>query len=193
VREVRETHRHELFAHNRDFFMRAFPSGMRVTSSNLDPTFYWRQGIQMVALNWQRWDKGMMLNEGMFAGEKGWVLKPEGYRGTLGSSKGSARSAESPMILQTLSLTIELFAGQNVPLPIGDDSAKHFHPYVKCELHVEKPDERLHSPIERKDSKKDEKYKKRSKTSKGADPDFYGERLHFEDIPGVVEELSFVR
>ena len=38
----------------------------------------------MVALNWQSWDKGMMLNEGMFAGEQGWVLKPDGFLGTLG-------------------------------------------------------------------------------------------------------------
>lgn len=52
-----------LFSHNRNYMMRAFPSGMRVRSDNLDPSVFWRKGVQMVALNWQRWDEGMMLNE----------------------------------------------------------------------------------------------------------------------------------
>ena len=45
-----------LFSHNKNYLMRAFPSGKRVSSSNLDPTFFWRKGVQMVALNWQRFD-----------------------------------------------------------------------------------------------------------------------------------------
>lgn len=70
-----------LFSHNRNYLMRAFPSGLRVRSDNLDPSVFWRKGVQMVALNWQRWDEGMMLNEGMFTGSGGWVLKPTGYLG----------------------------------------------------------------------------------------------------------------
>lgn len=46
-----------LFSHNRNYLMRAFPSGMRVRSDNLDPSVFWRKGVQMVALNWQRWDE----------------------------------------------------------------------------------------------------------------------------------------
>ena len=49
-----------LFSHNRNYLMRAFPSGMRVRSDNLDPAVFWRKGVQMVALNWQRYDEGMM-------------------------------------------------------------------------------------------------------------------------------------
>ena len=45
-----------LFSHNKNYLMRAFPSGTRVSSSNLDPTVFWRKGVQMVALNWQRFD-----------------------------------------------------------------------------------------------------------------------------------------
>src|SRR2546423_8065853 len=56
---------------------------MRENSSNFDPCFFWRQGIQMVVLNWQRLDKAKMLNEGMFTGEEGWVLKPKWYRPAL--------------------------------------------------------------------------------------------------------------
>ena len=45
-----------VFSHNKNYLMRAFPSGKRLTSSNLDPTVFWRKGVQMVALNWQRLD-----------------------------------------------------------------------------------------------------------------------------------------
>ena len=71
-----------LTEHNKKFFMRAYPKGVRFSSSNLNPIPIWRHGVQMVALNWQRCDKSMMLNEGMFGGTQGWVLKPESYRDT---------------------------------------------------------------------------------------------------------------
>lgn len=78
VQDVHEKQAHELFNHNRHFFMRTYPWGLRIGSSNLDPALFWRKGIQIVALNWQNWDEGMMLNEGMFAGTDGYVLKPQG-------------------------------------------------------------------------------------------------------------------
>lgn len=78
VMEVHQKSARQLFDHNRHFLMRAYPSGLRIRSSNLDPAVFWRKGIQIVALNWQKWDQGMMLNEGMFAGTGGYVLKPEG-------------------------------------------------------------------------------------------------------------------
>jgi hypothetical protein len=78
VMEVHQKSARQLFDHNRHFLMRAYPSGLRIRSSNLDPAVFWRKGIQIVALNWQRVDQGMMLNEGMFAGTGGYVLKPEG-------------------------------------------------------------------------------------------------------------------
>lgn len=81
VADVHEESAQELFEHNRHYMMRAYPSGTRITSSNLDPQVFWRKGIQIVALNWQKWDEGMMLNEAMFAGTGGFVLKPVGYRG----------------------------------------------------------------------------------------------------------------
>jgi len=56
VMAVHQSHGPSLFSHNRNFLMRAFPLGSRVTSSNLDPTLFWRKGIQMVALNWQTID-----------------------------------------------------------------------------------------------------------------------------------------
>src|SRR4051812_32067233 len=86
AREAHATHRDALFEHNRAAMMRIYPYAFRVTSSNLDPTFYWRRGAQLVALNWQNLDKGMMLNHGMFVGTHGWRLKPPGYRSSDAST-----------------------------------------------------------------------------------------------------------
>lgn len=185
-----------LFSHNRNYLMRAFPSGMRVRSDNLDPSVFWRKGVQMVALNWQRWDEGMMLNEGMFSGSSGYVLKPKGYLGKPASSLNPQISRESQadaIAHRTLNLTIEILAAQCIPLPLGDTRPSSFHPYIKCELHVEKPAERTGEPIEGGGKAKEGEYKWRSRTMKGTDVDFGAEKVDFKDIPGVVEELSFLR
>lgn len=73
-----EKQNEELWEHNRRFLMRAYPSGLRIRSSNLNPAPFWGSGAQVVALNWQQTDEGMMLNEAMFAGTGGYVLKPPG-------------------------------------------------------------------------------------------------------------------
>ena len=185
-----------LFSHNRNYLMRAFPSGMRVRSDNLDPSVFWRKGVQMVALNWQRWDEGMMLNEGMFNGSGGYVLKPKGYLGKPTSSAIPPLSKESQadaIVHRTLSLSIEIFAAQSIPLPLGDIRPSAFHPYVKCELHVETPAERNGEPIEHGGRAKEGEYKWRSRTMKGAEVDFGAEKVEFKEISGVVEELSFLR
>ena len=91
VMEVHQKSAKELFNHNKHFLMRAYPSGLRIGSSNLDPAVFWRKGIQIVALNWQNWDEGMMLNEGMFAGTGGYVLKPEGMGSAMTTKDGKEK------------------------------------------------------------------------------------------------------
>ena len=192
--EVHQSHGPTLFSHNRNFLMRAYPAGTRLSSSNLDPSFFWRKGVQMVALNWQKWDEGMMLNEAMFTGSGGWILKPAAYRGDAQRmTKVSNESQADAIPHKVLDLVIEVFAGQNLPLPLGDVKPERFHPYVKFELHVEKPEERSGAPVEGGGKSKEGEYKRQSKTSKGTEPDFGGELMEFVNIPGVVEELSFVR
>lgn len=194
--EVHASSGQTLFSHNKNYLMRAFPSGMRVRSDNLDPAPFWRKGVQIVALNWQRWDEGMMLNEAMFAGSKGYVLKPEGYRSESVSAHASAISTETQsgaIAHKTLNLSIELLAAQDIPLPIGNTKSGNFHPYVKCELHVEKASERTGAPIEGGGKSKDGEFKWKSRTMKGAEVDFGGKMVEFKDISGVVEELSFLR
>jgi hypothetical protein len=184
ILELHEKKREEMFAHNRDYFMRAYPAGFRFDSSNLDPSLFWRKGVQMVALNWQNIDEGMMLNEAMFAGEKGWVLKPPGYRSDTSET----------IAYKTLHLKITIYAGQNIPIPQNQEHG--FHPYVRCELHVEKPDEsKTVEMIEGNGRAKGGEYKQKTPYGKGDHPVFGndGILLDFPVVTGVLEELSFVR
>lgn len=192
--EVHQSQGPTLFSHNRNFLMRVFPSATRVSSSNLDPALFWRKGVQMVALNWQRWDAGMMLNEGMFGGGSGWVLKPKGYRASLsGDNRPSAENQADAIPHRALNLSIEVFAAQDLPLPPGTSRPDHLHPYVKCELHVEKPEERSGGPIPGEGRSQEGEHKRRTKAGKGIEPDFGGEVMQFTGITGVMEELSFIR
>ncbi|KAI0376453.1 PLC-like phosphodiesterase [Hypomontagnella monticulosa] len=210
VAEVHESEAARLFEHNREYIMRTYPSGMRIGSSNLDPVAFWRKGIQIVALNWQKWDEGMMLNEGMFAGTGGYVLKPEGYRGRKpivvesaddakagGEKKVAPVPATSTILHQNLDLSITVLAAQNLPMPEADDKESGFKPYVKIELHTEPPHDAHLSVTGTSASStraKEGEYKARTKTQRGVDPDYKGETLAVaKGVPGVVPELAFVR
>ncbi|KAI1073803.1 PLC-like phosphodiesterase [Whalleya microplaca] len=214
VADVHAAEAARLFEHNRHYMMRTYPSGMRIGSSNLDPPSFWRKGIQIVALNWQKWDEGMMLNEGLFAGTGGYVLKPEGYRGRkaiapttatttttpassstekVGDDKVvSAPLSDPPIVHQTLDLKITVLAAQNLPLPEEDDKASGFKPYVKVELHTEPPHEHLAQIGKPSGKAKEGEYKAKTKSQRGVDPDFKGEELSFSGVVGVVPELAFV-
>ncbi|WYZ34048.1 hypothetical protein EsH8_I_000324 [Colletotrichum jinshuiense] len=189
-----------LFAHNMDFLMRTYPHGMRVDSSNFDPVIFWRAGVQVVALNWQSWDNGMILNEGMFAGSDGYVLKPKGYRRDKGlewTPKVDVQK-EDEMGVQIQSRTLDrvavtVLAAQNLPLlNRGDDPAK-FIPYVKVGLHTE-PDALAAMVGEDadEDQVKQVGYRGETGKSKGTSPDFGGEVIEFLNIEGVVPELTFL-
>ena len=47
----------QLVKHNKKYFLRVYPSGYRLTSTNYDPIPYWKRGAQMVSLNWQTYGK----------------------------------------------------------------------------------------------------------------------------------------
>ncbi|EXJ78011.1 hypothetical protein A1O3_09170 [Capronia epimyces CBS 606.96] len=196
-----------LFDHNKKYMMRVFPKGTRINSSNTDPTFHWRQGAQMVALNWQKLDKGMMLNEGMFAGTKGWVLKPEGYRYNEAHRQVHGTPTIAPRT-QWLDLEVRLLAAQRLPLPADKDAsyASKIRPYVRLQLHVDThgppgqgkgpnvPNKaQLDADAGSGDEIDDKYYKRRSATSRSDCPDFGNEKLSWMKISEVVEELSFLR
>ncbi|KAK0711130.1 PLC-like phosphodiesterase [Lasiosphaeris hirsuta] len=195
VMEVHQKSARELFDHNKHYLMRAYPSGLRIGSSNLDPAVFWRKGIQIVALNWQNWDEGMMLNEGMFAGTGGYVLKPAGYRAEEPPPTTISTPAPQATAVRhyTMDLFIEVLAAQSLPMPLGDTNPNSFHPYLKVEVHVEEPGERHGTGLPAEGKEKEGEYKAKTKSHKGCDPDFKRQQLKFDKIPGVVPELSFVR
>lgn len=163
--------------------MRAYPKGLRVSSSNLDPAPFWRQGVQMVALNWQNLNAAMMLNQAMFQGTQGWVLKPRGY----------LDAKNDPTVDHiwrgTLNLSVEVFAGQNLA-----PSMKHVRPYIRCELHVEEPKERTGEALPEGGQTKDGEFKARTEVGRGhGDNDFQRQKLEFKGIESATEDLTFVR
>ncbi|KAI1436496.1 PLC-like phosphodiesterase [Xylaria sp. CBS 124048] len=208
VVEMYEKNAQLLFDHNREYMMRTYPSGMRFQSSNVDPPIFWRKGVQIVALNWQKCDEGIMLNEGMFGGTGGYVLKPPGYRGKKQSQPQSQSQPQPPQPPQSLSSTkdesevishntldlkIKFLAAQNLPLPPGDEKESGFRPYVRVELHTEPPHDTAGPATPPDKRAKEGEYKVRTTTRKGIHPDFKGECVGFDRVGGVVPTLSFVR
>lgn len=80
-----------LIDHAQRHLRRIYPRGTRIGSSNLDPLRFWRNGSQVTSLNWQNYDKGMQLNEGMFVGSPGWILKPARLVGLGGDMESRLR------------------------------------------------------------------------------------------------------
>jgi hypothetical protein len=185
-----------LFMHNKDFLMRTYPHGMRFDSSNFDPVIFWRAGVQVVALNWQSWDAGMIVNEGMFAGSDGYILKPKGYRreDPQDSTPTREASAGSEIVSRRLDrLAITIYAAQNLPLYQQGNDPASYAPYVKVQFHTE-PDA-LAAMVGEDTSGEQVKeigYTGKTAKGKGTSPDFGGDTIEFLNIDGVVPELAFV-
>lgn len=165
-----------------NYLMRAYPQALRIDSTNLDPAPFWRQGVQMVALNWQHCNASMMLNHAMFHGTGGWALKPEGY-----CSRHHATSQDAAIDRGELDLSIELLAGHNI-----GPNGKHLKLYVRCELHIEDSQDETKMDDESRD--KEGQIKTHSEVARGGNnPDFQRQFLRFQGVPDVAEELTFVR
>lgn len=167
------------FAHNKRHLMRTYPAGTRVDSSNMDPSGHWRRGVQFAALNWQTLDAAMMMNEAMFAGTQGYVLKPDGYRGV---QPGREDSEAEPMIpnyaLHGVAVTV--LAAQGLPL----NDAGQLHPYVDIQLFADPHPLQL--------LRREQPLCGRTPTAEGLNPDFGGHAIQFGDIAAVTPELSFL-
>ncbi|KAL0577534.1 hypothetical protein V5O48_004475 [Marasmius crinis-equi] len=69
----------DIIKHTQNHMVRVYPKGTRVSSSNYEPHKFWATGAQVVALNWQTFDLGYMINHAMFLrnGRSGYVRKPQ--------------------------------------------------------------------------------------------------------------------
>ncbi|KAJ3187801.1 1-phosphatidylinositol 4,5-bisphosphate phosphodiesterase delta-4 [Gaertneriomyces sp. JEL0708] len=118
--------RNEYIRHTRMFLTRIYPAGIRVNSSNYDPMPHWQVGAQMVAMNFQTFDKGMQLNQAMFAfnGRSGYVLKPARLRG---------KTDNTPP--QPVLLTVKIVSGQQLPKAKDSTSGSNIvDPFVEVEV-----------------------------------------------------------
>ncbi|GAB7361123.1 hypothetical protein MBLNU230_g1158t1 [Neophaeotheca triangularis] len=114
----------QISKHNANHLMRVYPKGTRIFSRNLNPVIFWAVGAQVCALNWQTFDASMQLNEALFAGSDGYVLKPAPLR------KGGSGILDSG---RKRKLRLHIAGASDVPLPDGRDPSDIL-PYVTCTL-----------------------------------------------------------
>lgn len=117
--------RKELIAHCRTHLVRTYPAGMRFTSSNYLPFYFWAVGVQMASLNWQTYDLGTEINSAFFQrnGRSGYVLKPE----ILRIKRDEEKDKEVLKKIEKYILTIEIISAQQLPRPrLHDPSTTPF-------------------------------------------------------------------
>ncbi|KAK1996505.1 phosphatidylinositol-specific phospholipase C [Colletotrichum falcatum] len=111
--------------HNAHHLMRVFPKGTRISSKNLHPVPFWGVGAQICALNWQTFGASMQINEALFSGSEGFVLKPaelrSGGSGTLGN--GTKKK-----------LRLHVAGATDIPVPSDRDGDETIKPYLTCTL-----------------------------------------------------------
>ncbi|KAK4221185.1 PLC-like phosphodiesterase [Podospora fimiseda] len=109
--------------HNAHHLMRVYPKGTRISSRNLSPIPFWSVGAQICALNYQRFGASLQLNEALFAGTAGYVLKPAGLRA------GGERTKH----FKRRKLKLHVAGATEIPLP-KDREVDSLKPYVTCTL-----------------------------------------------------------
>ncbi|EGY19167.1 1-phosphatidylinositol-4,5-bisphosphate phosphodiesterase delta-3 [Verticillium dahliae VdLs.17] len=99
--------------HNARHLMRVYPKGTRISSRNLKPVPFWAVGAQICALNWQTFGAAMQINEALFSGTDGYVLKPPAIR-----SGGDGQLTDKH---RRKKLRLHVAGASDVPLPDGHD------------------------------------------------------------------------
>lgn len=124
----------DVIKHTRDHLIRIYPKGMRLSSSNYEPHRYWSSGAQLVALNWQTYDLGYMINHAMFQrnGQCGYVLKPQ-----------ALRAPQKDLLAQRTSyiLDVNIISAQQLPRPKDASGMEVIEkgsvdPFVEVSVHL---------------------------------------------------------
>jgi phosphatidylinositol phospholipase C, delta len=137
---------HQVERHNLRYLMRVYPGFTRFTSNNFDPTMFWKKGVQMVALNWQKYgtlptktllttDLGMQIHEALFQAnyQHGYILKPTSL---LESSHPPSYHHLSPYESKSckIKLDVQVISGQQLPRPKDYKPGQAVDPYVQIEM-----------------------------------------------------------
>lgn len=115
---------HKIGRHNAHHLMRVFPKGTRISSQNLKPLSFWGLGAQICALNWQSFGLSLQLNEALFSGTDGYVLKPASLRH---GGDGSMATGQKKR------LRLRVAGATDIPQPEGRDP-EDLLPYVTVSL-----------------------------------------------------------
>ncbi|KAJ3557189.1 hypothetical protein NP233_g11804 [Leucocoprinus birnbaumii] len=143
----------ELIKHTEDHLVRVYPKGTRMRSTNFEPHRYWSAGCQLVAINWQTFDLGYVINHAMFQRNArcGYVLKPPPLR-----QPSKPEHSPEKWRKKQYKLNITIISAQQLPkvkVKDGsghevmstekdskdkekDDEGKNVDPYVEVSLHV---------------------------------------------------------
>ncbi|KAI0426771.1 PLC-like phosphodiesterase [Xylaria sp. FL1042] len=124
LQELMPANNEHISRHNAQYLMRVFPKGSRISSNNFMQVPFWAVGAQICAMNWQTFGASMQLNEAMFSGTEGYVLKPAALR-----AGGSGRVNNG----RRKKLRLHVAGASNVPVP-EDRDADNIKPYVTCSL-----------------------------------------------------------
>ncbi|KAJ9054417.1 hypothetical protein DSO57_1014857 [Entomophthora muscae] len=121
-------HMLDFLRHNQKFLSRVFPGGLRIDSSNFNPLPFWLAGFQLVALNYQTFDLGMLINQSMFRQNRqlGYILKPEYMR-----QLNPALPLPKPTKYR---LQVRVISGQNLPKPDDKATGEVIDPQIEVEM-----------------------------------------------------------
>ncbi|KAI0172089.1 PLC-like phosphodiesterase [Hypoxylon sp. FL1284] len=111
--------------HNSQHLMRVFPKGTRISSKNLKQVPFWGVGAQICAMNWQTFNASMQINEAMFSGTDGYVLKPAALR--AGGSMNLSSTGRRKRLL------LRVAGASDIPVPEGREK-DDIKPYLTCTL-----------------------------------------------------------
>ncbi|KAJ3506827.1 hypothetical protein NLJ89_g6652 [Agrocybe chaxingu] len=124
----------DLIKHTKGHLVRTYPKGTRLSSTNYEPHRFWAAGAQLVAINWQTFDLGFMINHAMFQrnGRSGYVLKPT-----------AIRLAQKDLLAKRAMYNLEatIISAQQLPLP-RDASGREVadraivDPYVEVTVYI---------------------------------------------------------
>lgn len=117
-------HNPRIGVHNAHHLMRVFPMGTRISSQNMKPVPFWALGAQICALNWQTFGFSLQLNEALFAGTDGYVLKPASLRAGGDGTVTTGRPKR---------LRVHVAGASDIPLA-EDASPDDIKPYVTATL-----------------------------------------------------------
>jgi len=125
--------RDDYIQYNRRQVCRIYPAGGRIDSSNYDPHWQWNAGCQIVAFNYQTYDRTMQMNLGKFAdnGSSGYLLKPAWMR---------QDPSTNPPRLPSKTLKIRVISAQQLPKPHQSSKGEIIDPFVEIDLMGEDED-----------------------------------------------------